>query len=527
MHPLDAQILEAFRRDPSRTFSTTDLVRELFPDEHARFRAAIESGEKRRVRRGFYEKAKLHRQLLYHMNKLVGRSILQVVGTRGKGEKLFQLALEEGELVIQDKAHRIVITKHARFATAVDGDEKRGIVKKYQPGTWLTKHDAILIDGLAFEEPEHLLQRLQQVFPIVSDAVAITRAEHVFDAVLQGRLQAFLERLGQDARDYEVALSLLFQTEQVGQELLDALRATLPRLPSNIVFIFNLTPRLLSKRNAFFTDLFTLFAEAKRKLTLKNSTISPLPIFFGGAGPYSFTPEDWAYYQAEVRGKADGCIVGQTTIAIDIQRFLESGSSIAELRNLAERAANAFFEAEEQRRQHFSQQPALPLSSLEAAREFHKVGRNYLRFWNGDWEDADQYPLLELLGSVKERLDEFSKMQEVIYKSCGLPIHFKIGLSTSFARFDQDFFSERRYQKTAISNLRELQTVEMKRYLAIRERLFQLFDSADRLRFFIARTTPVAETLRIARSLLSAYALPSITLDFRGKSGELKLTRFL
>ena len=54
-----------------------------------------------------------------------------------------------------------------------------------------------------------------------------------------------------------------------------------------------------------------------------------------------------------------------------------------------------------------------------------------------------------------------------------------------------------------------------------------MFEGADRLRFFIARGVPVEETMRIARYLLNAYALPSFTLDFRGKTGELKLTTFM
>ncbi len=528
MHPVDANILEAFQRDPSRSFSTTELVREVFPKDYAELRDRITSADRKTQRKGYNTKATLHRNLLYHINKLVQQGLLEVGGVRGKGEKLFKLSMQEGELVVQDKGRRIVITKQTSMTTPVDGYEKRGIVRKYEPSTWLNKHDAIMLEGLSFDTPDALLQRLQQVLPVVSDAIAINRMEHVMGKASPEEREALLKRLAHDAHDYDVALSLLFHVQAVedDESILEPLRQVLGEMPGHLNFIFHTTPRLLTRKEGFFRELYRLFHDERRKLTLKNSSIAPLPIFFGRAGPYSFTPEDWEHYKERLRGTVDGCVVGQTSLAVDIEKYLGAGGTITGLRELAERAANAFFEAEEQRRKHFGERPVLPLPSLDAAKEFHKVGRDYLRFWN-DWEEADKYPLLELLQSVKDRLAEFSSMQETIYKSCGLPIRFRIGLSTSFARFDQDFFSERRYRQTAVSNVKQLQTTEMKRYLEIRERLYQLFDGADRLRFFIARGVSVEETARIVRYLLSAYSLPSVTLDFRGKSGEMKLTTFM
>ncbi len=526
MHPLDESILEAFRRDPSRSFTTTEMVREVFPKEYSQLNKDINTEDRKTIRKGYALKARLHRKLLYHINKLVEQELLLVTGVRGKGEKLFQLAMDEGELVVQSTKRKIVIAKPSTISTQIDGYEKEELIRKYEPGTWLNKHNAIMLDCIAFENAAELQQRLQKVFTAVNDGIALNRLEHVLEG--EGASE-FLHNLMLDARDYDVAVSLIFNfpTIKEREQILQLLKQILPGLPQQITIVFNVNPRQLTKHEAFFSQLLGMFSEYKQKLMFKNSAIFNAPIFSGKAGPYAFTEEDWSYYKKHVRGQADGCVIGQLTLAIDINRYFKEGGSLTGFRELTARAAHAFFDVDEQRRRHFGDYFGfLATSNPDATKEFFKVGRNYLRFWNYDWAESEQ-PILELLSSVKEEVGKFCTMQETIFKSCGLPIRFKIGLSTSFAKFDQDFFSDRRYQKTAITTTKELQTQEMKQYLEIRERLFKVFDGADRLRFFIARGVPVEETMRIARYLLNAYALPSFTLDFRGKTGELKLTTFM
>jgi hypothetical protein len=526
MHPLDVSILEVFRREPAKSFATTEMVRDVFKEEWAVLSDQLRSNEKHAIRRGYAQKAKLHRKLLYHVNKLLEQQLLVVAGTRGKGEKLFRLAMEEGELIVQGGAHKIVISKPESVTTKIDGDEQDGFVRKFLPGTWLTKHDAILLDGLAFPNLTALQQRLQQVFPLVSDAIAVIHFEHIVGKTSQDEVEHFLRSLALDAHDYDVAVTLSIALGEPGAaQLLPLLRRFLPDgLPRRLAFVFNLTPRDLTRHEQTFRELFTIFSEGKWKLTLKNGAIFAPPVFFGRAGPYAFSNADWDHFLRNIRGKTDSCVVAQTSLVVDITRFFESGGTITGFREMLARVGHAFFEVDEHRRRHEFSTP--PMASPDASKEFFKTGRNYVRFWNYDWEE-ERYPLIELLGSVKEDLDRFCATQETIFKSCGLPIRFRIGMSSSFAKFDEDFFSDRRYSKTAIASTKDLQTKAMKRYLSIRERLFGTFEGADRLRFFLARGVPVEESLHMARYLLSAYDLPSFTFDYQGKSGELKLTSFL
>jgi hypothetical protein len=530
MHPLQQGILETFRRDPEESFSTGELVRELFSKEYLAYTQRINSGDKKSRRTGFFDKASLHRKLLYHTNQLVEQGILTIKGIRGKGEKLYCLSLEEGELLVQQGKKRIIISKPSSIATPVDGYMEEGLIRKYQQATWLNKQNAILLDGYAFETSNALQSRIQQLLPNVNDALAVSGFEQLVNKEGEDKMHRLLEYLALDAKDYDVSIAVHTNLLNLEDEksLIGTLKAMLAKMPRHVTFTFSVTPRLLVRKRDFFHELFSIFSEANQKLTLKNTSIFAPPIFFGRAGTYSFTESDWKYYKKHVRGKADGCVVGQASIVIDINKYFSKGGTPSGFRELTQRAAHAFFQVDEQRRKHFGEYFGhITMPSLDGTKEFFKVGRNYLRFWNYDWSDYKTYPILELLGSVREGLDEFSKNQETIFRSCGLPIRFKIAMSTSFAKFDQDFFTDRRYKKTAIGNVKDLQSKEMREYLQTREKLYRLFDGADRLRFFLTKGIAIEEAIRIARYLLSSYDLPSVTLDFRGKAGELKLTSFL
>ena len=364
----------------------------------------------------------------------------------------------------------------------------------------------------------------------MNDVIVLNSFERFIDMMESEELVRFLQGVLLDCQDYDVQLSLLINVEAMEKE--EAALVVLRQFASQeqqprLNFVFGVTPRLLTKKNAFFEQLFSLFAERRIKLTLKNSAIFTPPIFFGRAGAYCLTPEDWEYYRLHIRKSADGCAVGHSSVAVDVNKFFEAHGTAASFRETMLRICQAFFEMDERKRRHFTSSfSAIAPRTAEGTKEFFKVGKDYLRLWNYDWA-AEEHPVIDLLSSVQEEVQRFCAAEETIFRSCGLPIRFSVALSTTFAKFDQDFFSERRYTKTVVASLKDLQTKEMTNYLRIRERLFKVFQGADRLRFFFARGTPIEEVLQMARYLLRAYDLPTFTFDFRGKSGELKLSSFL
>jgi len=525
MHPLEAAILETFKQDPNKRFTTTALVHAVFKEEYAQINPLLHSDDRKQQRAGFGKKAHLHRKLLYHVNKLVEKGLLKEEGVRGKGEKVLSLALEEGELVIQEERKRIVIARRSSLTTQMDGFEQDGLLRKYRPESWLNKQNAVLLDAEKFADCYTLQERLQQVLPLVNDVVALYGFESLIMRSKPDELAAFLQYLALDAHDYDVRIALLINLDGEEERILSVTKSVLEQGWTHVQPVFSMTHRTVTRKENLVRDLLALFAERRAKLHLKNASIFPAPLFYGRAGGYSLTPEEWTLFQTKLKKTSDGCVVGGISVAIDLGKLFEEKRTPAQLREMLLKVAHGFFDVEERRRKYATELQGLSPGTPEGLKDFFRLGKHYIRLWNYEW-DAD-YPIIELLESGQSELDAFSVTEETIFRSCGMPIRFHIGMSTCFAKFDQDAFSERRYTKTVVSSLKDIQTKEMTKYLRTRERMYKLFQGADRLRFFFARATPVEETVQIARYLLRAYDLPGITFDFHGKSGELKLTSFL
>lgn len=528
MHTLEVEILQAFKQEPAKSFTTTELVRAIFKEEYGEIKRQLHGEEKREIRKGYAQKARLHRKLLYHTNKLVEQQLLAVAGIKGKGEKLFRLSFDEGELIVKEARKKIVIMKPSSVTTAIDGYEQRGLIRKYRPDNWLNKQNGVLLDCESFSGLAALQQRLLDVYPGVNDTIALKSFETILQRSTPEQIEPFLRHLALDAQDYDMMVSVLIDVAKIEQErtVLDAIRILLAEGERNINFVLVTTARLFTRRQPLFHDLFALFQEHATKMTLQNADLFRPPIFYGRTGAYAIGPDDWEHYERQIKGVADGCDVGGISVVVDINRFFREQPSASAFREMLERTAQALFAIEERKRRQGEGGSIAP-NTPDGKKGFFRIIKHHIRFWNYDWAETERYLILDLLGSVQEGIRRFCRSEEIIFKSCGLPIRFQIGLSTTFAKFDQDFFSERRYNKTVVESLKDLQTQEMNHYLHIRERLFKIFDGADRLRFFFTRGIAVDELLRCGRYLLSSHDLPAFTFDFRGKKGELKLTSFL
>lgn len=528
MNRIEESILETFKRNPSKLFTTTQLVHEVFSEEYVEINRLIHSSFRKEQRKGYNKKGKLHRKILYHVAKLVAKSILKVEETRGKGEKVLGLAMQEGELVIHEQKHRIVIEKPALLATQIDGYEQEGLIRKFHQESWMAKDNALLIDCTSFSSLEALQNRLRGFFHRVNDVIALHSFEYIFNLASLQEITAFIEYLSLDAHDYHVRVVPLISIKKTTpkESVISFLRLLFDRELMEVIRpMFSITTRMLSSEQKFFTELFALFSHYRRKLHLHNSDIHPPPIFYGRSGSYALTNEEFDYYKNKIIKKSDSCIVGGTSVAVDIGNFFNNkkGATATNFRELMMKIAHTFFEVCERRRRYVT---ISGLGSDALTKEFFEIEKQYIRLWNYDW-GGEEYPLLELLESSLKEIDSFCKMEQIIFKSCGLPIRFSVDISTAFPKFDPDFFTERRYRKTVVSSIRDLQGKEMKAYLRIRERFLKVFNGADRLRFFLSRNTSVEEALRIAKFLFKGYDFPTITLDFRGKIGEMKLTSFL
>jgi hypothetical protein len=71
MKNIEEVILQIFKVNPSKEYDTSELTREIFPEEYSTITTLLASSDKSRVNDAKRKKFQLHRKLLYYLNKLV------------------------------------------------------------------------------------------------------------------------------------------------------------------------------------------------------------------------------------------------------------------------------------------------------------------------------------------------------------------------------------------------------------------------------------------------------------------------
>ncbi|MBW2982938.1 hypothetical protein KY327_01390, partial [Candidatus Woesearchaeota archaeon] len=88
------RILELFHEQPQVERSTSDLIKDVYPEAYHHLKRALHDPYTDKETRTIAKrrKAQLHRRILYHLNRLVRESTLMVSQRKGKGEKCYCLA---------------------------------------------------------------------------------------------------------------------------------------------------------------------------------------------------------------------------------------------------------------------------------------------------------------------------------------------------------------------------------------------------------------------------------------------------
>ena len=89
MHTTEYAILKHMEKNPSKDISTSELVNNIFKDEthHIDEQMKMDFKDKDEIRKVKQLKAKLHRNILYHLNRLISDDLITVTKQGNKGEK--------------------------------------------------------------------------------------------------------------------------------------------------------------------------------------------------------------------------------------------------------------------------------------------------------------------------------------------------------------------------------------------------------------------------------------------------------
>lgn len=531
MHPIEQKILSKFKKEPSKEISTTEILRAVYPEEYSKITRGIrdEFLDKRLAQQAKRKKGRLHRKILYHLNKLVDDDILKVSSVKGKGEKYFSLSIEEGELVVEKKHKKIIIAKPSVSTSLIEEYENKSIVHKFDPDGWINKLNCILLESTNYEGINKFYNLIYNCFSEINDALGLNNFEYLVQNSSPENVEEFIRKLDLDTKDYERIVSIIINAKNIHDEkkISGFIKAFVKINPKNVVLIFKTESKELKAHEKLFRTIVSEFSKEEIKLNIHNKKTHNAPIVIGKAGPYTLSEEEWKDYEENVREKTIGLVIANTTIAIDIHNFFREGFGNKDFRELILRTAKTLLKVSTTQRKKANEYfKRLNELNKPHTKKFFAYSKNYIRFWNYDLREKNQEHLVELLESTKQELKQFCSTQQTIYKACGMPFKFNIVLSSVFKKYIKAL-SQRRYTKTTIRRFRDYHLQDIVKFINTRESLFKIFDDCDRIRFFRSGEFASQEVTREMVFLMNSYELPLITYDFKERRGELKLTTFL
>jgi len=522
MHKLETLILNIFKSNPEKEYSTTEIVETIFPEttNNPNIPLSRETLEKQKK-----QKAQNHRKLLYHINKLVNDGILKTTKVQAKGEKCFTIAIEEGEIIVGKGHKKIIISKSSRRSTPIEGYEKEKIVQKIGGGDWAGQLNCIILEAEQFNGLNNLYSSVVESFANLNDCIAINGFEKFFEKETNN-IKKFLEKLDNDTNDYGKKASLLVELENCGNRLEEFAKMFAEINPKNISMVFGADSKSLAKKSKIMEIVAETFSEKTIKINIKNNSLQNSPIIVGNAGIYSIDEQEWKNYKKTPK-KIKGVCISQNSMIIDFHKFFEKSKNVSEFRKLILNCLKSLVMANTQQRRKSSEYfKHIEELNKENPKIFFSTSRNYIRIWNFDIE-KDEENTIAVLQSCKELSEKFCKTQETIFQSCGIPSRFRVCFSSAFKKYSPETLSQRAYNKTTITNLHDFFEETTKKRLKSREELFNIFEGSDRVRFFRAGNTSPKDVVREISTLLSSFNLPFFCYDFAKLKGRVKLTDFM
>jgi len=464
----------------------------------------LANANRKEIREGRTRKARLHRLLLYHLNNLVDEGLLHIDGTQGKGEKLFALAVKEGEVEITSGKKRVVIRKTARVTTPLDDPRMHGLLHAYREQGWAHAPGAVFLRAEAYPSLREATDALVRALTCVTDTAALIGVQKLLAG--HDEMEESLARIERTCTQEGHRVTVTAALSAADEERLVRFVRTLSELrPTHIEFVIEASAKDVRAHAAVLTGILPFLEQAELKLHLKNNAIHEAPIAYGDTGTYAPKETDWRTVRV-------GAAVGGATVAIDVFRARTQG---ARLRELARTASQALFIVGRERRRELGRlAQRLPGVSFAHMDE-------YVRFWNYDWREEG---LLDEIRAAVEAAQEFSARQERVYRACGMPVRFRLVATGALAKMS-GALSARQYRKMMVRSYATLQEESFVAQLRVREELCRIF-AGDRVRFFRSEARP-DEVVRELLYLLGTYALPFVTYDFSELRGNVKLTEYL
>ncbi|MGM5481815.1 MAG: hypothetical protein ACQESE_05410, partial [Nanobdellota archaeon] len=456
----------------------------------------------------------------------------------GKGEKFFTLNPNKQMTDKRDEKVRDILESvsnhednHTSGLFGLASYEEEQLVKRFDEKNWTTKLNAILLEATHVKSSSELYDLLLQLYPSFDDVAGINGFESLIATESVEELAGFLRKIDIDTSDYGKHVTLLIDLHKLSDsvKLGDFLSVFSDTAPKNVFVSFMSDASTIDTHHRLVKQLVRMFSSKKIRINLQNTDLKKAPLIPGRAGMYGLDDSEWEEYMQFEKERVIGICLSETSLYIDMFRFLKEHRSASEFRDFVLKAAKTLITGTASKRR-MSDSLFSRLNDLNAPYQskFFAYSRNYIRLWNYniDTEEEEFDNLINLLQGCEQALTEFSKSEETIFKSCGIPIHVNLCMSSTFKRFDRGFLSPRKYTKFTIKSESDLDSKHFKEYIDKREQVLRIFKSIDRVRFFRSPNFEPREVLAEFLHLLRGCKLPFFAYDFRARKGELTLDDF-
>lgn len=536
MHPLEIKILQVLGK-ASNEINTTILVREIFREEYDFLEKELLTKDdktiitdNKKILDAKRKKAQLHRRLLYHLNKLVDEGLIQQTKTEGKGEKYFEL--KETNYNDKEKKQNVknvldgIERNYQNLFSGLEKYQDAEIISVYDEKSWTEKTNTIIIEPTS--KINQLYDLLNDIYSYVNDTIAINDFQKVIETQTFEEVNNFLNKINVDTIDYNKFITLLIDIPSCKniKKIIKFIEAYCNLNPEKIILVLEIEKKDLKEQRTFFKEIFSHHIKNKIRLNIQNKNVHKSPIIVGNAGTYSLREKDWEIYEENIKGKTIGICISDTSICIDFGKLNKIAKPITVLDDLFKKITKFLIKGASLHRRR-SDILFEKINELNSPNQtlFFSLTYDYIRFWNYDLYAEYSDLLISKIQEISEEIKDFSKIEEIIFRSCGMPIHIDIVMSSAFKECAKNL-SFKKYNKTSVKSKNDLLSDEFKEYIEKRTSLTNTFIS-DRLRIFRGEGASPEKIIEELNILFENYRLPLITYDFKEKKGNMNLNVFI
>ncbi len=521
MEDTKQEILSLFKKRGCE-ISTNEILGEVYP-ELKNLQLKNDKDSKRK-------NAKAHRKLLYHINELSKSEIIRFSRFGEKGLKFFVLNIMEGEEIseITTKYKRkMTFSKPIMPSMPIENYEHQGIVIKYEPSSWIDKLNSVVVMAEKLNNTKEFFNVFENSIAVVNDCICFANFNLLLSKIKDSEAIEILEELNSSCKDYNKKASCIIEFQKLEVEKLKKFieRATQSDI-KNVVLVYDLDNDELQEQFGLLNDIVSIYIRNKRTMYIKNKRLQKAPYFLGSAGAYCISENAWSSKNNDFLAVA----CGQSSLIVDVEKFyLLYGLDTLKFSELMLNISKSFLSANTiQRRKSKEYFKNIINLDKKNEKEFLEFSRNYIRLWNYGLSrpGIDAKLVLNMINEAKKRVKQFASAEETIYKSCGMPMRFKIALSCAFREANENL-SPATYRRLEINNLDDLYKPKMKKEIVERENITSMFDGGNDVTFHKNGVFTSEDALREISVVMNTYKMPMFSYSFGTMKGDMKITSYL